>query len=222
MPSDSAASRGPGSSAATAPSRYDVPAWSKSARLRAGNKPDTDALGSLPLRGSERGGAPFPLHVTGTENVNGIKVLVRDVPASAWLSGGERQDENTWSLKLADLEDLRLVLRGRRAEILRHDDRGSRRYWCAPPRAPPACASSMSRRAGWAAAAPAAPTMESVPSEPPVAMPAAHHPGAATPCNTEQEPSRTAVATGRWRGPAKTRGIRQHASARQTSATGRR
>lgn len=64
----------------------------------------------LPVHRSERDSAPFPLRVIGADAAEAIKVTLRDVPVSALLSSGERQDEHTWSLQLSDLEDLRLTL----------------------------------------------------------------------------------------------------------------
>ncbi|KAB2914829.1 MAG: hypothetical protein F9K29_13910 [Hyphomicrobiaceae bacterium] len=64
----------------------------------------------LPVNRSERDSAPFPLRVIGANAAEAIKVTLRDVPVSALLSSGERQDEHTWSLQLSDLADLRLSL----------------------------------------------------------------------------------------------------------------
>lgn len=94
--------------AAANPARFDTTSWSPSNSWW-GARADSERL-DIAIRGSERSSAPLPLYVTGTENINGIRVLVRDMPASAWLSSGERQDANTWALRLADLDDLRLAL----------------------------------------------------------------------------------------------------------------
>ena len=39
-----------------------------------------------------------------------MEVVLRDVPAAARLSRGERRDESTWKVRAADLEDLHLTL----------------------------------------------------------------------------------------------------------------
>ena len=39
-----------------------------------------------------------------------MEVVLRDVPAAAWLSRGERRDVSTWKVRAADLEDLHLTL----------------------------------------------------------------------------------------------------------------
>jgi len=63
------------------------------------------------VRGHERHSAPFPLRVTGTEAGDHLTVMLRDLPEAVSLSGGERRDEHTWALRLADLDDLHLSLR---------------------------------------------------------------------------------------------------------------
>lgn len=65
----------------------------------------------LTVRGSERASMPFPLLVTGAEDAQKLRVTLRDLPEAAWLSSGERQDEHTWALRVADLDNLRLSLR---------------------------------------------------------------------------------------------------------------
>jgi len=58
---------------------------------------------------SDRTSAPFPLRLTGSAG-EGLRILLRNVPESIWLSKGERRDEHTWALQPADLPDLRLTL----------------------------------------------------------------------------------------------------------------
>ena len=58
----------------------------------------------------ERESAALPLRVTGAEDLNGVRVVLREVPERASLSRGERSDAHTWVLRLQDLEDLHLSL----------------------------------------------------------------------------------------------------------------
>jgi hypothetical protein len=64
----------------------------------------------MTLRRSDAGAALFPLAITGADSADGVRVVLRDLPETAWLSRGERQDEHTWALRLADLEDLHVTL----------------------------------------------------------------------------------------------------------------
>lgn len=65
----------------------------------------------LPIRRSERASAPFSLEITGAEQADAMRVVLRDVPEAASLSNGRRQDEHTWLLRPADLDNLRLSMR---------------------------------------------------------------------------------------------------------------
>ena len=56
-----------------------------------------------------RANAPFGLRLVGSQDA-GMEVVLRDVPAAARLSRGERRDESTWKVRAADLEDLHLAL----------------------------------------------------------------------------------------------------------------
>ena len=58
---------------------------------------------------STRANAPFGLRLVGSRDT-GMEVVLRDVPAAARLSRGERRDESTWKVRAADLEDLHLTL----------------------------------------------------------------------------------------------------------------
>lgn len=58
---------------------------------------------------SDRASAPFGLRLVGSEDES-VDILVRDVPAAAALSRGQRRDASTWALKAADLKDLQLSL----------------------------------------------------------------------------------------------------------------
>jgi hypothetical protein len=58
---------------------------------------------------SARANAPFGLRLVGSQDA-GMEVVLRDVPAAARLSRGERRDESTWKVRAADLEDLHLTL----------------------------------------------------------------------------------------------------------------
>jgi hypothetical protein len=58
---------------------------------------------------SARANAPFGLRLVGSQDA-GMEIVLRDVPAAAWLSRGERRDVSTWKVRAADLEDLHLTL----------------------------------------------------------------------------------------------------------------
>ena len=58
---------------------------------------------------SARANAPFGLRLVGSQDP-GMEVVLRDVPAAARLSRGERRDVSTWKVRAADLENLRLTL----------------------------------------------------------------------------------------------------------------
>jgi hypothetical protein len=64
----------------------------------------------LAVQGSERDSAAFPLRVGG-EDAESLVVTLRDMPETAWLTNGERQDEHTWQLRYSDLANLRMSLR---------------------------------------------------------------------------------------------------------------
>lgn len=56
-----------------------------------------------------RANAPFGLRLVGTQDA-GMEVVLRDVPAAARLSRGERRGESTWQVRAADLEHLHVTL----------------------------------------------------------------------------------------------------------------
>lgn len=58
---------------------------------------------------STRANAPFGLRLVGSRDA-GMEVVLRDVPAAARLSRGERRDASTWKVRASDLEDLHLTL----------------------------------------------------------------------------------------------------------------
>ena len=60
---------------------------------------------------------PFPLQVTDVADPDNTRVILRDMPATARLTGGERRDEHTWSLRLGELPDLRVTLGAGTPEI---------------------------------------------------------------------------------------------------------
>ena len=71
--------------------------------------PQTPTMFEIPFSHAERERAPFPLRIAGPAGEDATVVL-RDVPAAAWLSRGERKDEHTWLLRHWDLQDLHLTL----------------------------------------------------------------------------------------------------------------
>jgi hypothetical protein len=65
----------------------------------------------LPIRHSERTSAAFPVEVTGGGAAReSMTVVLRDMPESTYLSKGQRQNANTWVLRPADLDNLRLSI----------------------------------------------------------------------------------------------------------------
>jgi hypothetical protein len=74
--------------------------------------PDAE-IGSfeLPIRHSERTSAVFPVEIVGGGAArDSLTVALRDVPESTYLSKGQRRDANTWLLRPADLNNLRLSI----------------------------------------------------------------------------------------------------------------
>ncbi len=67
-------------------------------------------VSEMTIRRSHGGTALFPLRVTGAGGTDSVRVMLRDLPETVWLSNGVRQDEHTWGLRLADLEDLHVTL----------------------------------------------------------------------------------------------------------------
>jgi hypothetical protein len=63
---------------------------------------------SMNLTRSGQGMSPFPLQVTGVPDPDNARVIVGDLPKTARLSSGERRDEHTWALKIADLKGLQV------------------------------------------------------------------------------------------------------------------
>jgi hypothetical protein len=64
----------------------------------------------MDLTRTARGTTPFPLQVTGVADPDNARVIVRDMPKAARLSSGERRDEHTWALRIADLNGLQVSL----------------------------------------------------------------------------------------------------------------
>ena len=65
---------------------------------------------NMTLTRSGRGTSPFPLQVSGIADPDNARVILRDMPKTARLTNGERRDERTWALRLADLPDLQVSL----------------------------------------------------------------------------------------------------------------
>lgn len=64
----------------------------------------------MTIRRGERGRAPFPLRLVGAEEADNVTILLRGLPAGASLSSGKRRDGHTWVLRLADLNELHVIL----------------------------------------------------------------------------------------------------------------
>jgi hypothetical protein len=60
-----------------------------------------------------RGDQPsaLPLLVTGLVDGAAARVVLRNLPEALWFSRGERRDEHTWELAVADLDELGVTLR---------------------------------------------------------------------------------------------------------------
>jgi hypothetical protein len=70
----------------------------------------TQAAFAMSLHRGEGGAASLGLRVLGVDSADNVQVLLRDVPAAAELSRGERRDPGTWALRVAELENLQLRL----------------------------------------------------------------------------------------------------------------
>ena len=60
----------------------------------------------LTIRRGESGDAQFPLRLAPTPASENGRVVLRNLPTSVLLSHGERRDDHTWVLSLADIDDL--------------------------------------------------------------------------------------------------------------------
>jgi hypothetical protein len=70
----------------------------------------TQAAFEMSIRRGDGGAAPLALRISGVDRPENVQVLLRNVPATARLSRGERRDEGTWALRLVELENLHLML----------------------------------------------------------------------------------------------------------------
>lgn len=70
----------------------------------------TQAAFDMNIRRDDGGMAPLALRILGVDSPENVEVLLRDVPVTAQLSRGERRDGGAWALRLAELEDLHLML----------------------------------------------------------------------------------------------------------------
>jgi hypothetical protein len=72
---------------------------------------------NMNLARSGKDPVPFPLQVTDVADPDNTRVILRDMPATARLTGGERRDERTWALRLGELPGLRVTLGAGTPEI---------------------------------------------------------------------------------------------------------
>ena len=72
-------------------------------------KQDQPDVFDVTIDRSARAHAAFGLRLVGAQDQS-LQVLMRDVPAGAVLSHGERRDASTWAVQAADLEHLHLAL----------------------------------------------------------------------------------------------------------------
>ena len=119
-PSKSAAAvlRPPASAARAAPAAAPpAPPRTPPKRVAAVEPPGPPPPLSMNLARSGKDPVPFPLQVTDVADPDNTRVILRDMPASARLTGGERRDEHTWALRLGELPDLRVTLGAGTPEI---------------------------------------------------------------------------------------------------------
>lgn len=146
--------------------------------------PQPDAF-DVVIDRSARASAPFGLRLVGTEDT-GMDVLLRDVPAAALLSHGERRGESTWAVKATDLEGLHLTLNDGTPDAF-----NVRIEVLAPAGVAAASSVARIRVVGLPAERPASAPLEAAPVEPPAAItPVAH---VDTPLDTPFQ-TRTAVS----------------------------
>jgi hypothetical protein len=62
------------------------------------------------LTSGVHGTSPFPLQVSNIPDADTARVILRDMPKAAQLTSGERRDDHTWSLRLAELNGLQVTL----------------------------------------------------------------------------------------------------------------
>ncbi len=72
-------------------------------------KQDQPDVFEVKIDHAARAHAAFGLRLVGAQDQD-FQVLMRDVPAGAVLSHGERRGASTWAVKVADLKDLHLAL----------------------------------------------------------------------------------------------------------------
>ncbi len=70
----------------------------------------TQAAFAMSIHRGDGGAAYVGLRVHGIDSPDSVQVLLRDVPATAELSRGQRRDPGTWALRVAELENLQLTL----------------------------------------------------------------------------------------------------------------
>jgi hypothetical protein len=124
--------------------------------------PQPDAF-DVVIDRSARASAPFGLRLVGTEDT-GMDVLLRDVPAAALLSHGERRGESTWAVKATDLEGLHLTLNDGTPDAF-----NVRIEVLAPAGVAAASSVARIRLVGLPAERPAAAPLEATPAEAPAA-----------------------------------------------------
>ena len=157
-------------------------------------EPQPDAFDVVIDRGA-RASAPFGLRLVGTEDT-GMEVLLRDVPAAALLSHGERRGLSTWAVKATDLEGLHLTL-----DDGTPDTFNVRIEVLAPAGVAAASSVARIRLVGLPAERPASAPLEAAPAEPPAAItPVAHVEPAGR--NPDRRPPRATMPPGagkKWR-----------------------
>jgi hypothetical protein len=65
---------------------------------------------TMNLTSGVRGTSPFPLQVSNIPDADTARVILRDMPKAAQLTSGERRDDHTWSLRIAELNGLQVTL----------------------------------------------------------------------------------------------------------------
>jgi hypothetical protein len=95
--------------AADAMARPSLPA-SRQVRTYSTAGAPTQAAFAMSIHRGDGGAASVGLRVLGIDSPDSVQVLLRDVPATAELSRGQRRDPGTWALRVAELENLQLTL----------------------------------------------------------------------------------------------------------------
>lgn len=79
-------------------------------RVPAAEPPGPPPPLNMTLTRGGRGMSPFPLQVSNIADPDNARVILHDMPKTTRLTNGERRDNHTWALRLADLPNLQVSL----------------------------------------------------------------------------------------------------------------